>query len=71
MSDAREVAEVAGRLTEEDRKLFLNARVFTSGMWLGGPCRHLYGHGLCRLTGELEPLGLAVRAHLQKEQADG
>lgn len=64
MTEALE-ASVA-RLSASDRKLFITAREYPSGVWLGGPCRHLYGDGLCRMTGELTERGVAVRAHLLK-----
>jgi hypothetical protein len=56
-----EAEKVAASLTKADVGLFQNARTFPSGVWLGGPCKHLYPLNLCRLTGELTSLGLAVR----------
>ncbi len=66
--------QMADRLTESDAAAFVNAREYPSGIWLGAPCRHLYADGLCRLTGELTPLGRAVRQILidraQKEKGE-
>ena len=59
---------IARSLSETDRVAFRNARTYPSGVWLGAPCRHLYGDNLCRLTGELTELGLAVRAAIRAEQ---
>jgi len=65
-SDA-DVREMARGLSEADKSLFVSASVYPSGVWLRGPCKHLYPLNLCRLTGELTDLGLALRRHLMEK----
>jgi len=61
-----DVREMARGLSEADKSLFVSASVYPSGVWLRGPCKHLYPLNLCRLTGELTDLGLALRRHLME-----
>ena len=74
MSDAREVAEVAGRLTKMEADLICG-RCNGWGSWMWSAGQRLAAMGLASVnTGSIQfdtPLGLAVRAYLQKEQADG
>lgn len=65
-----DIDKVIAGLTKADKALFMNARQYPSGFWLGGPCKHLYADYLCRLTGEVTERGLAVRQRLI-EQGEG
>lgn len=65
------LAELAAKLTGADRALFVNARTYPSGLYLGGPCKHLYALNVCRLTGELTDLGLRLRSFLTQPQPEG
>jgi len=65
-----DVEKMAAGLSEADVRLFVNARTYPSGVWLGGPCKRLYPLNLCRLTGELTMLGIALRDHLRAQEGE-
>lgn len=66
--EADRVAEIARGLDGNDADMIAGAWQAASGRWyVEGPCRHLYGIGLCRMTGVLTTLGERLRAHLQDQ----
>lgn len=66
-----EARRVAAGLTGRDADMIAAAWEGSRGRWyLDGPCKHLYTLGICRLTGVLEPFGLAVKRVLEADEAD-